>query len=178
MKKIISMLALGAALAVPAFAVAVEPTPTDQKNAAKECKALLASMGTTNFRTEFGKPAGSKNAYGKCVSKKSREEAAERKAAKSNASKDCKAERAADRTAFDGQYRNLGACVSKKAKENKAASDQADNDKISASEYCRGQQTADKAAFDAAYRNFGACVSKRAHEINAERKAAQQQPTS
>ena len=172
MKKLMSVLALGVALAVPALAVATQPTSTDKKNAAKECKALLNAAGTTNFRTQFGANASDKNAYGKCVSKKTREEAAERQAAHNNAAKACKAEQAADKAAFDAQYRNLGACVSKKAKENKAAADQADQDKISASKYCRGQQTADKAAFDATYKNFGACVSKKAHEINTQRKAA------
>jgi uncharacterized low-complexity protein len=65
-KTVITSLALVGALVLPAAAGA-DTTQTDQKNAAKECKALRTASGEQNFRTMFG---GGKNAYGKCVSGK------------------------------------------------------------------------------------------------------------
>ena len=193
MKRIIGM-ALVTALAVPAGAVAQEPTPTDKKNAAKECKALLAAAGSkANLATTLGLKVNknAKNAYGKCLSKLAREEAAERKAAKSNAAKDCKAEAAmsdADfRAAHEGKSfaefygaKNAksayGKCVSTHAKQNKTDADQKDQDRVSAAKFCKGEQS--KPEFKTTYRNFGKCVSKKAHELNAERKQAQTQTQS
>src|SRR3954454_20333173 len=93
MKKITTVAALAAALAVPVAAVADEPTTTDKNNAATQCKALLKAEGTSNFTHAWG-AKGKGKAYGKCVSSKAKEEAAERTAAKSNAAKQCKAEQA------------------------------------------------------------------------------------
>src|SRR4051794_19567944 len=94
MRRLISALVVALAVAVPAAALADQPTSTDQNNAAKECKALRKAMGDVNFTKAFGTNKNGKNAYGKCVSKKAREEATERSDATKNAAKQCKAEQA------------------------------------------------------------------------------------
>jgi hypothetical protein len=158
-KTLITSLALIGALALPAAAGA-DTTQADQKNAAKECKALRAASGEQNFRTMFG---GGKNAYGKCVSQRARENAKERQAAHTNASKACKAERDADRQAFGQKYKNLGQCVSQKVREEQAQERQADQAEQNAAKKCKTQRTNDAAGFAQQWgtrRNaFGKCVS-------------------
>ena len=183
MKRIIGTVALAAAMALPVAAVADQPTSTDKSNAAKECKSLLKAQGTTNFTHAWG-AKGKGKAYGKCVSAKAKDEAAEQKAAKSNAAKDCKAEKAMADDQFKADTAHGGKsfaefygaknansayakCVSTKAKQNKEAADQKDQDTISASKFCKGEQG--KAEFKTTYKTFGACVSKKAHELDAAR---------
>jgi hypothetical protein len=88
MKKITTVVALAAALAVPVAAAAGEPTTTDKQNAAKECKALLKAQGTSNFTHAWG-AKGKGKAYGKCVSSTAKKEALQRQEAQSNAAKLC-----------------------------------------------------------------------------------------
>lgn len=164
MKKLFLTAALVAAVAVPAAADAKQGG-TDAKNAAKECKALRAASGEQNFRTMFG---GKKNAYGKCVSQRTRAEAKQREAAQQNAAKECKALRAADPQAFKDRYKNLGKCVSQKSHEQKQAADAEDAKKVNAAKKCKADRKADPAAFAAKWgtkRNaFGKCVSATARE--------------
>ena len=176
-KKLITATALCGALVLPATATAHdEPSQQNSKNAAKYCKALKKAAGEENFRAMFG---GGKNAYGKCVSKAARRDVQQEHAAKANASKQCKAEEAADPAAFKAKYgtgngKNAhGKCVSQKAKENKAAADKAEREKVNAAETCRAEQAQDPAAFAQKYgtnendRNaFGKCVSKTAKANN------------
>ena len=186
LKKIAGIVAVAAVMAVPVMASADTPTPnsTDKQNAAKECKALLKAEGTSNFTHAWG-AHGKGRAYGKCVSSKAKDEATERQDAQSNAAKDCKTEQAMSDTDFatahNGQtfaqfyggqnpHSAFGKCVSTKAKQNKAAADQLDQDTITAAKFCKGEQS--KPDFKTTYRNFGACVSKKAHEINAQRQQA------
>ena len=186
MRKLFTALSVGALLAVPATAAAQEPTTTDKKNAAQECKALLKAAGSKqNLASTLGLTVNknASNAYGKCVSKLAREEAAERKAAKSNAAKDCKAEQADQNfaAAHDGKSfaqfygaRNdssaYGKCVSTKARANKAEADETDEDRTNAAKSCRAEQKADAAKFASDYgtrRNaFGKCVSRKAQAQN------------
>ena len=189
MKRIIGIVALAAALAVPVAALANQPTSTDKSNAAKECKALRTAAGKTNFNTLYGKNKSDKNAYGKCVSSRAKQEAAQRQAAQSNAAKQCKSEQAMSDADFmaahDGKTfaqfygaKNAssayGKCVSTNAKKNKEAADQKDQDTISAAKFCKGQQST-SSTFKTDYKNFGQCVSKKAHELNAQRQQQQQQ---
>ena len=183
MKRIIGIVALAAAMAVPVVALADQPTSTDKSNAAKECKSLLKAEGTSNFTHAWG-AKGKGKAYGKCVSSKAKEEATERQQAKSNAAKDCKAEQAMTDDQFKADAAHggktfaefygaknaksaYGKCVSTKAKQNKAAADQKDQDTISAAKFCKGEQS--KPDFKTTYKTFGACVSKKAAELNAAR---------
>ena len=176
-KRITTIAAVCGILVLPATAPAQEPSPQNFKNAAKYCKALRAAAGDANFKAMFG---GGKNAYGKCVSKAARLDQKQESQAKTNASKQCKAEEAADPAAFKTKYgtgkdgKNAhGKCVSQKAKENKAAADKAENEKVNAAETCRAERKQDPAAFAGKYGTnennknaFGKCVSKTAKANN------------
>lgn len=120
----------GALLAVPAGASADQPTKGDRSNAAQECRAERGSSDATRdaFRDKYGTNANGRNAFGKCVSKRARDEAQERKSAHANASKQCKAEaEQLGAAAFAEKYgtnknkRNaFGKCVSKTVKAKQA----------------------------------------------------------
>jgi hypothetical protein len=167
MKKLILSGALVAALAVPAAAAADEPTPTEAKNAAKECKALRTASGADNFKQMFG---GKSNAFGKCVSQRAKQNHQQSATAQKNAAKECKAERDADPAAFKTKYKNLGKCVSERAKqkqqEQAEQAKQEDTAEKNAAKKCKAQRKNDQAGFEAAYgkkRNaFGKCVSANA----------------
>jgi hypothetical protein len=168
MKKLFVSGALVAALAVPAAASADQPTPTEFKNAAKECKALRTAAGADNFKAMFG---GKKNAYGKCVSQRAKQNAQQGRAAQANAAKECKAERDADAQAFKAKYKNLGKCVSERAKakqqEQAAQAKQEDAAEKNAAKKCKAQRKSDPQGFAQTYgtkRNaFGKCVSANAN---------------
>lgn len=101
------------------------------KNAAKVCKAARASMGVEAFQKKYGTNHNLRNAFGKCVSAKSKDDKDEKdekdeddkNETSSAAAKACKAERAAGAGAFAKKYgtnHNLknafGKCVSSKSK--------------------------------------------------------------
>ena len=184
MRKALMACGIMAALALPASALAVKPV--DKTNAAKECKAERGTDPATQeaFAVKYGTNANDKNAFGKCVSGQAKEEAAERKAAKSNASKECKAERALDAAAFAEKYgtnknnRNaFGKCVSGKAKKIQKQQDAKDQKAIDATKNAakecdaeRGETTESQQAFQDKYGKnkndknaFGKCVSANAH---------------
>ena len=178
-KRLMVAAGLVVALAAPQAAVA-KPNQTDKRNAARECRA---ERGTTDssreaFREKYGTNANKSNAFGKCVSRRTREEHAERHAAKRQAQSECREERAAlGREAFAEKYgtnrnkRNaFGKCVSGKAKQAKAEADAEDRDRVNAAKQCRAEQKADPAKFAATYgtkRNaFGKCVSAKARAKN------------
>jgi hypothetical protein len=98
-------------------------------NAAKARKAEMAmpeadfraAHGGQSFAELYGKNKNDRNAYGKCVSSKASTANAQRAAAARNGAKACKAERAADRPAFNAKYGGkaesaFGKCVSSKWK--------------------------------------------------------------
>jgi len=184
-------LAAGLALAVaPAVANAADSTPTttDKQNAAKECKALRTSSGT-NFTqlvdSMTSQKVTAKNAYGKCVSIKAKDEAQETTNAQKQAKSDCKAQREAATTdeqkaAFATKYgannssSAYGKCVSKTAKAKKADADQQDSDRVNAAKACKTERKTDAVKFDKDYSSFGKCVSKKAHEANQKREDERQ----
>jgi len=161
MKRIGFALALAAMLAVPAGGVAA-PTKADTKAASKECHALRTAAGSKeNFQA-----LGYKN-FGDCVSKKRREEAAERRAARRQARADCKAQNL--------KGKDFAACVKAATKENKAAADEQDQNKVNAAKTCRTEQSGDADAFAQKYGKpagaknaFGRCVSQTAKAKNDE----------
>ena len=179
------VLAAGAALALltsPAAAGA-KPTKTDRTNAAKECRAERGESDATReaFRVKYGTNKSGRNAFGKCVSSRSRDEAKERKAARANAAKECKAERAEDAEAFAAQYgtgkngRNAyGKCVSAKAKEKEQEADAADAQAIrerkaaakkcaaEREEMCRDAFAQEYGTNKSKSNAFGKCVSQTA----------------
>ena len=187
MKKIIGIVGIVAAMAVPVVAMADQPTSTDKSNAEKQCKALLKAEGTSNFTHAWG-AKGKGKAYGKCVSSTAKQLATQRHDAQTNAAKQCKTEQAMSDTDFaaanNGQTfaqkygaKNAssayGKCVSTNAKKNQEAADQKNKDQVTAAKFCKGAQS--QPDFKTTYKTFGACVSKKAHELDA---ARQQQQTS
>jgi hypothetical protein len=177
------MFAAIVAIAVPAAALAAEPSQQNEKNAAKHCRALRKASGDENFRSMFG---GGKNAYGKCVSQNAKKDQQQEANAKANASKQCDAEEAKDPQAFKAKYgtgkqgKNAhGRCVSQKAKENKAKADKRDQNQVTAAEQCKAEQSQDPNAFKQKYGTnknrknaFGKCVSKRSHELDKPHRSA------
>jgi hypothetical protein len=193
-KKLLATAVAVSALAAPTAAQAQTPTSTDQKNAAKQCKAMRQAAGSAElFRaslpTAITGKVTVKNAYGKCVSFYAKDEAEERSTAQKQAVRNCKAEREAATTdaqkaAFAQKYgaRNTssayGKCVSQSAKANKAEEDQEDADRVNAAKQCkteRGTTSQSRADFARKYRNFGKCVSQKAHEANEARRAEREQ---
>lgn len=168
-------------------AASAKPTKTDKQNAAQECKT---ERGTTPesreaFRAKYGTGKKGRNAFGKCVSQTSREEAKERREARKNAAKECKTERGEtneSRAAFAAKYgtkgNGIGKCVSQKSKDNKdemdaddAAEAQAEQNAAKTCDAERGETDESRAAFAQKYgsnknkRNaFGKCVSAQQQE--------------
>ena len=153
------------ALALPATAgAAEEPSPANYKNAAKYCKALKAASGDANFKAMFG---GGNNAYGKCVSKAAKRDAKQEDQAKTNASKQCKAEAAQNPEEFKAAHGGKtfaefygtgkkgsnahGKCVSQKAKANKAEADKQEKEDVNSAKECRAEQKQNPEDFKAAH---------------------------
>jgi uncharacterized protein HemX len=119
MRTITVAAALFAALALPA-GVAAKPSAQDRQAAQKECKLERGKTRATReaFKAKY-------HSMSRCVRENAAEAAAERKEARSNASKECKAERAMiGDEAFGEKYgtnkknRNAhGRCVSAKARD-------------------------------------------------------------
>jgi hypothetical protein len=94
------------------------------RNASQECRAEREADRDL-FKETYGKNKNGKNAFGKCVSSKVKEDVAEEIEAFKNAAKECKAEREdVGKEAFKEEYgsnknkRNaLGKCVSSKVKD-------------------------------------------------------------
>jgi hypothetical protein len=184
-KRVVMAVAVMAALMAPAGALATGPSKADKKNAARQCRAERGETSATReaFADKYGTNANKKNAFGKCVSQKAREEQHERRVARRRAAKDCRAERKdIGRAAFAEKYgtnhnkRNaFGKCVSKKAKAEKRKMDRADRkariEQRNAAKACdeeRGDTDASRAAFalkygtNANHKNaFGKCVSQK-----------------
>lgn len=173
-KKLLIAAALCAAAIAPTAASAADPNPADFQNAAKFCKKFKAESGTNNFVSMFGTK---KNAYGKCVSRTAKNNAAEDEAqakqARSEAVEECRAVKT------PGSKNKFGKCVSEKAKAKKAAADKEDeaqeDDKLNAAQTCKTAKK-DAKAFGEAWGTkknaFGKCVSATAKKLAAERKAA------
>jgi hypothetical protein len=159
------MLAALLALAIPTAALAAddEPSPVGLANAA--CNSEKAQMGAKTFKATYPASAAS-TATRTCVGKRDGGVATDVK----NAAKECKAERAADATAFTKKYGTnkngknaYGKCVSAKARE---AANQETEARVNAATTCKKLKAEQKAAFEKSYGTkksaFGKCVSKTA----------------
>lgn len=175
--KKLTLVAVGALAVAPPVAAAQDTNTTDVPSAQEQCAALKAQLGPDAFRQTYGTNGNRSNAFGKCVS--TRETATREAAAKArtNASKECDAEEAADPAAFAAKYgtgknrRNAhGKCVSGKAKAKTAETVEQETDAIvSAAQSCKAERKADPAAFRARYGTnasrsnaFGRCVRENA----------------
>jgi hypothetical protein len=109
---------------------------TAHKNASKECKAEREADPEAFAQTYGTENSNRRNAFGKCVSQKARENEAEADEQDQqnatefkNAAKECAAEREADPEAFAQEYGTessnrknaFGKCVSRKVRENEQA---------------------------------------------------------
>ena len=175
------------ALALPAVAQATDtPTTADRQSASQECRFERGTTAATReaFTAKYGTNGNKRNAFGKCVSAKAREEAKERVDAKAGAAQTCRTERGTtpeSEAAFKAKYGTngkksnaFGKCVSAAATQAEAQADAQDRktaaDRKRAAKQCaqeRGTSTASRAAFADKYgsngnkRNaFGKCVSK------------------
>jgi len=164
-----------ALLAAPASATAASSTA--KSDAQKQCRSERTAMGTQTFRDTYGTNKNKHNAFGKCVSHRTAQNEATEKKSHTNASKECKAERAADPAAFQQKYGTgknkknaFGKCVSQKAR---AKTKQAEQSQVKAEEnaakQCKAERKADPAAFEQKYGTnknkknaFGKCVSQKA----------------
>jgi hypothetical protein len=170
----LSIAALGAlAFAVPAMADDSTATPATP-SAQQQCRTERAQMGTTTFAQTYGTNKNHRNAFGKCVSKRSQATDAAATAAQANASQRCDTEEAADPAAFKAKYGTgknganaHGKCVSQtaKAETSQTVADETAAD-VNAAKSCKAERKADPAAFKAKYGTnknksnaFGKCVS-------------------
>jgi hypothetical protein len=168
---------LGALALMAAPASAGAASSTAKSDAQKQCRAERTAMGTQTFRDTYGTNKNKHNAFGKCVSHRTRQNDATEKTAHTNASKDCKAERAADPAAFKEKYGTgknkknaFGKCVSQKARaETKKEEKSQVQAEVNAAKQCKDERQADPAAFKEKYGTnknksnaFGKCVSQNA----------------
>ncbi len=103
-----------------------QESKADHANAAKVCRAeqqdsnFAAGHGGKTFDEYYGTAKNGKNAFGKCVSSKAEQAAANDSQATIKAAKQCKSERSADPVAFKSKYGKknqanaFGKCVSRK----------------------------------------------------------------
>jgi hypothetical protein len=167
MRKLV-YLCLTAALAIPAWAVAGTPGPSDRAAAVKQCTTERTAMGVPSFKLLYGTNANRSNAFGKCVSKLAQQNLTNR----SNAASACRTERTADAAAFAAKYGTgkkhanaFGNCVSQTAK---AAAAKQQSARVKAAKTCWTERKTDPAAFKAHYGTnanksnaFGKCVSSK-----------------
>ena len=105
--KTLTTLSLIGALALSSTAFADDSTPSPAPttpSAAKQCRTERSAMGLELFRMTYGTNKTKRNAFGKCVSKRTHATTEAAKEAKQNASKDCTAEKTADPAAFTAKY--------------------------------------------------------------------------
>jgi hypothetical protein len=102
------------------------------KNAAQECRAE-EEADPALFVETYGSGKNGKNAFGKCVSQKSKDELDEEVTEFKNAAKECRAEEEADPAAFAETYGTnankknaFGKCVSSKVSEDDETTDETD----------------------------------------------------
>src|SRR3954464_14955120 len=174
MRKLAILGALVAFMATPAFAAA---SSTAKSDAQKQCRAERTAMGTQTFRDTYGTNKNKHNAFGKCVSHRTAQNQATEKKAHTNASKECKAERAADPAAFKDKYGTgknkknaFGKCVSQRARAKTKQEEKSQvKAEVNAAKQCKDERKADPAAFEQKYGTnknkknaFGKCVSQKA----------------
>jgi hypothetical protein len=161
-------LGLLACVALPAAAFGHSASKTDKTNGARECRMERATTAASKeaFAQKYGTAKSHyKNAFGKCVSRRARDERAEREAAKAEAKRVCREQDA----------HPLGKCVSQKAKQEKQAADARDREQFkrehnAATACAEERSTIGRQAFAEKYgtvkakrRNaFGKCVSQQA----------------
>jgi hypothetical protein len=154
-------------------------TPTPRSQAEKQCRQERTTLGTATFNQTYGTNKNGKNAFGKCVSHRTKQNQSTQSSSTTSAQKTCRSERQADPVAFKAKYGTngnksnaFGKCVSQHAR---SSSQQSESAQVQAEEHaagqCRTEEKADPAAFKAKYGTngnksnaFGKCVSQHAHQ--------------
>ena len=120
MRKFAVTLGALALMVTPALAATSSSASSD---ANKQCKAEQKAMGDTVFKNTYGTNKNKSNAFGKCVSRRAKQNAKTEQTSQQNASQQCKSEQAADPAAFKAKYGTnknksnaFGKCVSRHAK--------------------------------------------------------------
>jgi hypothetical protein len=136
-------------------------------NVPSSCHSLRHQLGGKTFRQTYGTNKSRHNAFGKCVSKLTKQQAHDQ----TNAAKACKAEQASDEQAFELKYGTnatgsnaFGMCVSQHAKQKTDEQEQAT---VNAAHTCKAERDSmgsqafkDKWGTNHNKRNaFGKCVS-------------------
>jgi hypothetical protein len=166
MRRVLGIAVVLVAFAAPAGTAAAKTSKADKQEAKRECRAERGTTDATReaFKAKWG-------GFGHCLHQTAREAKAERKAARRNAAKDCKAEHVAKH--------DFGKCVSEKAKAKRQEQDQEDaadsEDATNAAQECDTERSADRKAFEDKYGTnhnkknaFGKCVSQKSHEDDGE----------
>ena len=178
MKRLFVPLGLIAAVALPATAAAA-PTKADKREGRQECRVLQRVVDTrANFVqiVKLEAKANRRNAFGRCVTVRSRDAASERRTAFQAAKEACMSLRPGPRApGTRGRPENPGAygrCVSTAARTIGAKLDAEQREaSLNPARTCRGKQQADADAFKLEFpgkNGFGKCVSKEAQAQNDE----------
>ena len=161
MGRLLSIIIVLAALAVPAALAKHQPAARSDTNAAHLCKAQRTSMGAKDFRSLWGTNKKRGNAFGNCVALTAQQQQENVQSAEEQ----CRTERAGDRDAFAQKYGSFGKCVSQTAK---AKSQEEQTATLNAAKACKAERAHDPAAFRDTYATkhskrsaFGKCVSAR-----------------
>ena len=177
MNRLFVPLGLIAAVALPATAAAA-PTQADKREGKQECRQLRQAVDTrANFVqiVKLEAKANRRNAFGRCVTVRSRDAASERRTAFKAAKEACeilrpgpgRARGTRGRPESPGAY---GRCVSTAARTVGARLDEEQREAtLNPARTCRGKQEADADAFKLEFpgkNGFGKCVSKEAQAQN------------
>jgi hypothetical protein len=174
-RKLVITVGVLAAAAVPAFA----SSSTAQSDAQKQCRAERDSMGVQVFRATYGTNKTRKNAFGKCVSRRTSQNSKTEQKSHDNAVDQCRAEQQSlGDDAFNQKYaansngkNAFGKCVSQKARaRTKSVESQQVQADENAAQQCKSERSdIGKDAFKAKYGTnknksnaFGKCVSQHA----------------
>jgi hypothetical protein len=175
--KALHKLALAGATVALAVAPGVALADGSQQSAEKQCRLEQKTMPGKTFAETYGTNKNGRNAFGKCVSHRTRQNQADQANAQSNAAQQCQAERQSDPAAFKTKYGTnknghnaFGKCVSTTARQDAATQEaQQTQAETNAAKQCRTERRTDPAAFTSKYgtnhngRNaFGKCVSSKA----------------
>ena len=182
MRKPLSAVAVCAAVAAVAVPVAFAGgTPNSKSQAEKQCRQELSTMGKATFKATYGTNKNRANAFGKCVSHRTRSNKAAQQQAQQNAPKQCRTERSQDVNAFNQKWGTppklkdaFGKCVSATAKQLAASTEKTEvTAESNAAHLCKAERKSiGAAAFAQKYgtnhnkRNaFGKCVSEKAKPL-------------
>jgi hypothetical protein len=186
LKKLLTVACTAIACAIPAVASGANDPAT---NASKFCKQLAAASGGKHSETYAAAVrvmfpnahhVTARNAFGKCVSNKTKENETEtakaHKQAKANAKKNCSQQQQNDPAGFSQQWGSkhnaYGKCVSATAHTLQHQAEQqqqeADQNTVNAAKTCKAQRKDDPTGFSQQWgskRNaFGKCVSTTAKQ--------------